>query len=320
MNEIKPLLCFIGIILILPWLVGVHSYWLTVCIFIGIHCIVTIGLCLLMGYAGQVSLGHAAFYGIGAYTSGLLTTLYGINPWIAMAAAIAIAGSIALLIGIPTLRLSGHYLAMATLAFSEIVAIAATAEVELTGGPSGFGRIPRLSILGYSLKSDLVYYYFVWAIVTAVLWLAINLIHSRVGRALKSIHGGEMAANTLGIHTSIYKIKIFVCSAALAALAGCLYVHYVTFVSPTVCELKYSVLLVVMVAVGGMHRVWGAIAGAAFLTALPQFLGVFQDFDALAYGLILVTILIVSPRGLVGGFMLLTGAIMRRSSLGEQTV
>lgn len=300
------------LILLIPWILGTRSYWINVMVIMGINTLITTGLSLLLGYAGQISLGHGAFFGLGAYTSALLCARLGLNPWLALIAAMILTVVIAYLIGLPTLRLSGHYLAMATLAFGEIMVIIVTAEVNLTGGPSGITSIPRLSIFGFLLKSDLIYYYFVWFIVAIVLILSMNIIHSRVGRALRSIHGGELAANAMGVNTAAYKLQVFVLSAAFASLAGSLYAHHITYVSPSVCELKLSVILVVMVAVGGMHNLWGAVLGTALLTALPQFLHVFRDFDVLAYGLILMLIMIFTPDGLFGALSSLTDRLHRR--------
>lgn len=292
---------FLCILIAIPLWLGRDSYMITIFVIIGIYCLITIGLSLLMGYAGQISLGHGAFFGLGAYTSALLTTKLTLNPWLAMIAAIVFTSSIAFLIGIPILRLRGHYLAMATLALGEIIVITLTAEVPLTGGPSGIRSIPRLSLFGYTLKGDFVYYIFVWSIVLLVLLLTLNMIHSRVGRALRSIHGGELAANAMGVNTARYKVHIFVLSTALASLAGSLYVHYITFISPTACSLKFSVILVVMVAVGGMNNVWGAILGTFIMRLLPQYLRVFHDYDILIYGVILMAIMIFLPGGLWGG-------------------
>ncbi len=304
-NNYILLICLIALIASIPFIIGTDSYWISVLVMAGIYSIVTIGLSLLIGYAGQISLGHGAFFGLGAYTSGLLTTMLPINPWIAMVIAMIFTALVALVIGIPTLRLSGHYLAMATLAIGEIIAIIATAEVDLTGGPSGFGEIPLLSIFGFELDPfwGLRYYIFVWTVVVLVMIISLNLIHSRVGRALRSIHDSELAANAMGVNTTFYKIQIFVVSAALASLAGSLYAHNVTFVSPTTCEIKFSVLLVVMVAVGGMKSVWGGLLGAVLLTLLPEYLTIFEDYDILIYGLILMGIMIFLEDGLVGTFI-----------------
>ncbi len=311
-NNLLSVTGFILLIALMPFIVGTGSYWINVMVLMGIYSIITMGLSLLMGYAGQISLGHGAFFGMGAYASGLLCTQLNFNPWLAMLTAMLLTCVAAYLIGLPTLRLHGHYLAMATLAFGQIMVITVTAEVGLTGGPSGFGSIPRLSILGFVLKDDLVYYYFVWIMVAIVLIISFNIIHSRVGRALRSIHGGEQAANAMGVNTAAYKVQVFVLSAAFASLAGSMYVHYVTFISPTSCELKFSVILVVMVAIGGMNHLWGAILGTALLAALPQFLKVFHDFDILAYGLILMLIMIFSPDGIFGGMASLINRLRHR--------
>ncbi|MEW6234349.1 MAG: branched-chain amino acid ABC transporter permease [Candidatus Omnitrophota bacterium] len=302
-HNILSLLFFAAVIAAIPLLIQlklVNSYWLTILIFVGIDSLVTIGLSLLMGYAGQISLGHGAFIGLGAYASGLMTTQLGWNPWLAMILALLLTSAVALLIGIPSLRLHGHYLAMATLAFGEIVVIALTAEINLTGGPSGFGEIPNLSLGFIRLDTNLKYYVFVWTAAACVMILALNIIHSRVGRALRSIHGGELAANAMGVDATIYKIQVFVLSAALASLAGSFYAHYVTFISPQCCSLKVSVMLVVMVAVGGMNSLWGAVLGAFLMRVLPQYLRVFKDYDILIYGLVLMVIMIFSPGGIFG--------------------
>jgi branched-chain amino acid transport system permease protein len=311
-NNLLSIAGFIILIALMPFIVGTGSYWINVMVLIGIYSIINMGLSLLMGYAGQISLGHGAFFGMGAYASGLICTQLHWNPWLAMITAMLITCVVAYLIGLPTLRLHGHYLAMATLAFGQIIVITVTAEVGLTGGPSGFGSIPRLSIFGFVLKDDLVYYYFVWIMAATVLIISLNIIHSRVGRALRSIHGGEQAANAMGVNTAAYKLQVFVLSAAFASLAGSIYVHYVTFISPTSCALKFSVILVVMVAIGGMNHLWGAILGTALLTALPQFLKVFHDFDILAYGLILMLIMIFSPDGIFGGMTSLINRLRHR--------
>ncbi len=297
---------FVGFLILLPLLMQMgwmNSYWLSVFVFIGIYCLITIGLSLLMGYAGQISLGHGAFFGLGAYTSAILTTHLGVNSWLAIVAAIGLTSLVALVIGIPSLRLHGHYLAMATLAIGEILVIIFTAEGDLTGGPSGMGGVPYLTLFGWKLNTDFRFYIFIWTVVVIVLLLCLNIIHSRVGRALRSIHGGELAANSMGVNTTVYKVQVFVLSAALASLAGCFFVHYMTFISPVSCSLKFSVMLVVMVAIGGMNNVWGAILGTFILNMLPEYLSDFGDYDILIYGLILMLIMIFLPDGLYGGIV-----------------
>lgn len=276
------------------------SYYPDVLVFVAIHSIIATGLCLLLGFAGQISLGHAAFYGIGAYASGIITTKLGYSPWLAMAAGILIAGSVAYCIGVPALRLRGHYLAMATLGFGVIVYIVFNEYISLTGGPSGFGEIPRLSLFGIALDTTTRFYYVAWFLAIIVLVLSLNIVHSRVGRALRAIHGSELAATSLGVDAATYKVQILVVSAAFGAVAGSLYAHYVTFVNPPPFNIFFSLKLLMMVVIGGTGSVWGAFAGAALLTFLPEWLSFLEDFDVLAYGLLLLVIVMFLPDGLIG--------------------
>jgi branched-chain amino acid transport system permease protein len=290
-----------------------NAYYIGVLVFVAIYALITIGLSLLMGYAGQISLGHAAFFGLGAYTSGLLTTRLGWNPWMAFIAATFLSAAIATIIGVPTLRLRGHYLAMATLGFGEIVYIFFNSTVELTGGPSGFGNIPRLSIAGFAFDNDVRFYYLAWFFVVMVIVCSLNVINSRVGRALRSIHGSELAANTMGVNTIRYKVQVFVLSAIYGSIAGSLYAHFVTFISPTSFGLMASILLVTMVVIGGMASIWGAILGAAILTFLPEYLRGLEDYSVLIYGLLLMGIMIFVPRGLFLGIADLVKSLLRTS-------
>jgi branched-chain amino acid transport system permease protein len=300
------LLILAGVILALPLGLG-NSYYLNVLVFVGIYSLITIGLSLLMGYAGQISLGQAAFFGLGAYTSGVLSAKFGVSPWLALLAAIFITAGIAFLIGAPALKLKGHYLAMATLAFGYIVFIVFNQASSYTGGPSGFGQIPRFRLGNFLFRTDVHYYYLVWTLVIVVLFVSLNIIHSRVGRALRSIHEGEPVANIMGVNTARYKIQVFVLSAVYASIAGSLYAHFITFLNPTPFGFHFSIVLLTMVAVGGMASVWGAIIGAALLTLLPEYLRAFHDYDVLIYGSILLVIMIFLPQGLFAGiFSLMT--------------
>lgn len=289
----------VGILAIVPMILR-NPYYIGVMVFIGIYCLITIGLSLLMGYAGQISIGHAAFFAIGAYTSGLLTTKGHFSPLLAFFIAIVVTIGIAFLIGVPSLRLKGHYLAMATLGFGEIVYIVLNASVGLTEGPSGFGQIPRLGIVNLRIESEFAHYILVWAFVVIGLIFSLNIINSRVGRALRAIHGSELAANTMGVNTSKYKIQVFVLSAVFASIAGSFYAHFVTFISPTSFGLEFSIRLVTMVVIGGTSSVWGVLMGTVLLGLLPELLRSFRDYDILIYGSILMVILIFMPEGLIG--------------------
>jgi len=282
-------------------------YALSTMILIGIYSIVTIGLCLLMGYAGQISLGQAAFYGLGAYGSAILTVRLHWSPWLALPAAAALTAVIAFLFGLPIFRLRGNYLAMGTLAFGFIVHIVMSEWKKYTGGPTGLPGIPRLTIAGVPLKSDLVYYYLVWAVALLTLILGLNIVNSRFGRALRAIHASETAAQSLGVAVGRYKLLAFVTSAVFASVAGSLYAHYMIFISPGAFDFSTSVRLVLMAAVGGMASVWGAPLGTALVTLLTLVLREIVpklthygsgEHQIIAYCALLVDIMIVMPAGL----------------------
>ncbi len=253
-----------------------------------------------LGYAGQISLGHAGFFGLGAYSSGILTTQYSIHPLAAFLAGIFLSAIIAFLVGKPTLRLKGHYMAVATLGFGEILFIVFNELSPLTGGPSGLSGIPTLTFMGYSLEGAR-YLYLVWGFVILLLLFSLNVINSRVGRALRAVHGSEIAANAMGVDASRYKVQVFVLSAVYASIAGSLYAHFVTFISPSSFSLMFSILLLMMVVVGGAETIWGALLGAMVLTLLPEYLRGLEDFEVLAYGGILMVVLLFMPQGILLG-------------------
>lgn len=311
-KEYLGIVWFALLLVVTPFVIT-NDYYIGILVFAGFNALSCIGLSLLMGYAGQISLGHAAFLGIGAYASALLTAHQGLPPFIALVAGVLLSIVMALVIGIPSLRLRGHYLAMATLGFGSIVHIFLVAAVDLTGGPAGVSEIPPLSVLGFPINSDIRFYAFIWIIVLLGLFVALNIIHSRSGRALRAIHGSEAAAGSSGINTSWYKIRIFIISAVYTSIAGSLYAHYMSFIDPDPFGIMHSVLLVTMVAVGGMHQIWGAVTGAILLTVLPEFLsaisGFFEqygieyqsDYDTLIYGAILLSIMLFLPEGIFNG-------------------
>ncbi|MDY6989492.1 MAG: branched-chain amino acid ABC transporter permease [Thermodesulfobacteriota bacterium] len=276
------------------------EHYLDVMVFVGIYSIVAMGLCLLMGYAGQISLGHASFFGLGAYISGVITVKYGVNPWLCMLLGMVVSAVVATIIGGPSLRLRGHYLAMATLAFCIIVTVVFNESIPWTGGPDGLAFIPGISIMGWALDSIVKYYYLVWSIVFVVLFLCLNIIRSRVGRALRSIHGSELAANALGVNVDKYKIYVFVFSAMVASVGGSLYAHYLNFINPASFDLFVSIKLLMMIILGGMHSLWGAVVGAALITFLSyEWLHFFEDAEVMIYGAIILVIVIFLPGGLV---------------------
>lgn len=282
------------------------GYLMNVLVFVGINTMLAVGLNLLLGYAGQISLGQAAFFGLGAYISGVATTTYGMNPWTAMALAAVLVGCVAFAIGFPILKLKGHYLAMATLGFGIIVYILFNETVELTGGPSGLIGIPAYSVSDFQFDSDTKNYYLVWGFTLVAILFTINLVNSRIGRALRAIHDSEVAARVMGVNARLLKVQIFTLSAIISSLAGSLYAHTMTFISPASFGFHFSVELLTMVVIGGLGSVYGSFLGAALLTLLPEFLRTFQDYDIIVYGLILLLMTMFMPGGLVRIMALVT--------------
>jgi len=298
----NPWLLF-ALVVILVRLAVHNDYYFTLLNIIGIHALLVVGLNLLLGYAGQISLGHAAFFGLGAYTSGILTATYGLNPWLALPVGLVVAGVAAFLVGIPALKLRGYYLAMATLGFGIIVYIVLNQAQEWTGGPSGLSGIPALSLFGFPLNTPARLYLLIWPVLGVILLLSANLVDSRLGRALRALHDSEPAAQSLGVDTSRVKLLIFVWSALYAALAGSLYAHTLNFIAPSSFGFMFSIKLVTMVVVGGMASIWGSLLGAVVLTVLPELLVVFHDYEIIIFGGILMVVMIFLPRGLVRGLL-----------------
>ena len=288
------------------------SYFLNVLVFIGINTMLAVALNLLLGYAGQISLGHAAFFGLGAYISAILTTRFPIDPWLAMALAGFCAAGLAFVIGFPILKLKGHYLAMATLGFGIIMFIIFNETVGWTGGPSGLSGIPNLHIGSLLFDNDWNNYYLIWIFALGVMLLSINLSQSRIGRALRAIHDSEVAARVMGVNARVLKVQIFTVSALLSAVAGSLYAHTMTFISPVAFGFNFSVELVTMVIIGGLGSIYGSFLGAAILTMLPELLRVFKDFDIVIYGLMLILITMYMPGGLISGLSMLAKSVMSK--------
>lgn len=290
-------------LIVLTGMLTSNSYHLQLLTFIGINTLLALGLNMLMGYAGQISLGHAAFYGIGAYTTAILTVHLNWSPWLALPAAVLLTALVAFLVALPMLKLSGYYLGMGTLGFGMITYILIRQWTTVTGGDSGLVGIPFLALGPYSLASGKTYFYLVWGVVLVSFLICERLVDSRVGRALRAIHDGEQVAAAMGIDTSRLKTGVFVLSAIFAALAGFLYAHLVSFISPNSFDFLVSIRLVTMVVVGGMASIWGSLLGASLLTILPEWLHVFSDFEMIVYGLILMTIMIFLPQGLTRGLL-----------------
>lgn len=281
-----------------------NNFYYDVAIKTALNAIVCIGLNLLIGYAGQISLGHAGFFALGGYASAILTARHGWPGLLAMLAGAVGVGLLAFAIARPVLRLRGHYLAMATLGLGIIVAIIINREIAITGGPDGM-TVPRLWVGGWRVSGAVAWYWIAAGALLLAVWLSLNLIDSTLGRALRALHGSEIAAQTAGIDTTRYKVLVFVISAVFASIAGSLFAHAEGYVTPIEAGFLRSIEFVTMVVLGGMASTFGAVAGAAILTALPQLLTVFQDYKHLVLGAILIGVMIFMPNGLVPSVALL---------------
>ena len=286
-----------AIIAVMPWFLP-NSFYFDIAINGGIAAIVCVGLNLLIGYAGQISLGHAGFFALGAYSSAILTDNFGWPPVASLAAGLVLVALLAFAIARPILRLKGHYLAMATLGMGIIISIVLNQEVDLTGGPDG-APVSAFTLFGWEADSELTWYWIVGGSLIVTVWLALNLIDSAVGRALKAVHGSEVAARVAGIDTTRYKMLVFVVSAVMAAYAGSLFAHYTGFLTPSEASFFRSIEFVTMVVLGGMASVFGSVIGAAILTVLPQFLTVFHDYEHVMFGLVMMLTMIFMPKGLL---------------------
>jgi branched-chain amino acid transport system permease protein len=305
----------------------------------GLAAIVAVGLSLLMGFAGQISLGQGAFYAIGAYTAGILSVGIdpddrlvnpgaGWDPLLALAAAPIVTGVIAAVVGIPLLRLRGHYLAFATLALQLIVLAALFAEDRFTGGQDpGVVGIPPLDVAGHVIEDERLAAV-VWGIVALSVLIALNLVSSRAGRAMRAIATSEASAAAAGINVAMVKLRLFVLAAALAGLAGGLFTSYLLFLSPDAFPLLLSITFVVMVAVGGMGSIYGAVVGAVAITYLEdklrelgareELLGFDlpaqapQVFSVGVFGAILILVMLFLPRGVLPSVRTGVSALDRR--------
>ncbi len=335
MQKLLPFALLITIVIAIELITGWTDtrYYLTQMTMSAYYALLIIGLCVVMGYAGQISIGHAGFFAIGGYLSAALTTrnlvaykdsavirtldglglivagedIYGdalmaVSPWAACILAVVTAGLIALILGIPVLKLKGHYLAMATLGFGIIIYRIVLAS-EYFGEADGISEVPPFELMpGLAVSGDfgarVSNYYIAWGLLIAGLLLLRNLIDSRVGRALRSIHGSEEAAESVGVDTARFKLQVFVLSAVFAALAGVFLTHYNGGIGPSEASVMKSVRYVAIVAVGGMAHLWGALTMGVGLNFL-SLRGVFGSYDDAVFGVILIVIMLFAPNGIL---------------------
>lgn len=268
-----------------------------------------LGLVLLMGFAGQISIGQAAFYGIGAYSAAILTTRLGISPILALVAGAIISGAVAWIVGRFIFRVHGHYLALATLAFGLALAHLAK-QLAITGGSGGIVGVPRLALGSFELTSDWHYYYLAAVILMIATVAMDNLVRSHIGRGLVALGDSEPAASAVGINIAQRKRLVFVIAAVLASIAGSLYAYWVTYVDYHTMGLLLSIQLLIVAMVGGLRSVWGAAVGAVFVIGIAQlaqellprlFSQAGGQFEIAVYGICLILALMFLPTGIVGG-------------------
>jgi branched-chain amino acid transport system permease protein len=303
------------VVMTVPAYLG-SSYYLGILGEMATRFIMLLGLSLLVGQAGQISLGQAGFVGIGAYGSAILSTKAGLDPWVAMILAAVLAATVAGLVGMPTLRLKGYYLAMATLGVNEIIVILLGQLKRLTNGSDGITGIPSLSIAGLDLGTPRAYHFVAWGLALVMLLIALNLSHSRVGRSLRALHQSEPAAESLGINTSYRKVQVFVVAAVFASLAGSLDAYRIHFIEPKGYTITFSILLITGVIIGGLRSIWGALWGAIVIVILRQLLGRLglEDYENLVYGVLLVVLMVLGQGDARGLWRRIKGFMPRRGS------
>lgn len=292
-----PAIVVAAIVILLPLLFP-SSYYYRIAVLVFIFALAVVGLNLLMGFAGQVSLGHAGFLGIGAYSVAIGPAQFGLPSWLCLVAGAILSGIVAFLVGRPILRLKGHYLAVATLGLGLLVAIVLTNEARWTGGPDGMG-VSRLVLFGWSVRGAEAWYWIAGATFVGGFVLALNLMDSPTGRALQAIHDSEIAALVLGIDVARKKLTIFIISAMYASVAGSYLALFNGYITPDAAGFLRSIELVAMVVLGGMGSIVGSLVGAVVLVVLPQVLTVFHEYEQALLGLIVMVFMIFLRRGIV---------------------
>jgi len=296
----RGILTTIVILCVLPFILQ-NSFHYEIAIMCMLNAVICIGLNMLVGYTGQISLGHGAFAGLGAYIAVVLSTTYEFDPVLSIIISCIILAFLAYFISKPILKLEGHYLAMGTLAVGIIISIVLTNESDITGGPDGMG-VGSFHILGYVFENDIQWYVISAILLVFSIWSLQNIINSPFGRILRCIRDSETAAKAIGADVSYYKTYVFILSVIIATIAGSLYSYYSGFISPEESGFTRSIHLVVMIVFGGLGRLYGAVFGAIIITALPQLLTSLHDYEHMVFGAIIIFVMIFMPKGIVSIF------------------
>ena len=295
---------FCALMLLVPAL-PVPEFWITQLNYIGLYAIVSLGLVLLTGVSGLTSFGQAAFVGLGAYTSAWLSTAHGVSPWLTLWVGVAITVVVALVLAAITLRMSGHYLPLATIAWG-LSLYYAMSNMEFLGKYDGILGVPAMNLFGMSLASGRSYYYLIWLVALLAAVAVIHLLDSRTGRAIRALKGGVTMAEAMGISTYRYKVLVFVIAAVLAAVSGWLFAHFQRTVNPSPFSMQKGIEFLFMAVLGGVGHVWGAFTGAAVVklvedqlqVLLPALIGTSGNFETIVFGIVLVLVLKYAPEGL----------------------
>lgn len=290
-----------------------NSYFINILVVAGIYVILTLGLNLTTGFAGQVSLGHAAFYAIGAYTAAILSVKFGFSIWLTLPISALITWVMGAILGLPSLRVKEDFLAVVTMGLGLIIQ-SLLLNLKITGGPMGIGNIKPASILGY--KFSMFSFFIFELIIIVILTFAMNrMVNSRFGRALIAIREDETVADTLGINTTRYKVLAFAIGAMYAGIAGTLFAHYFTYVSPDSFGFAESSIMLSMVVIGGLGSIKGSIIGAVILSITPELLRGLKDYRILIYGLLMVIMMRYRPKGLFGENSILNISFKKKNKI-----
>lgn len=299
-NRLIKIAVLAAVFLALPFLVT-NNYYVQIINLSGICAILAMGFNILAGYTGQISLGQAAFYAIGAYTSALLNTVFGLSFWVTLPLAMIVSGVFGLILAIPALKIKGKYLVLLTIGFGEIIRLVLLNWQEVTGGTSGVLRIQSPAIFGFQFDTLQKYYFLVLIFCVLLFLYQKRLVNTRTGRALIAVREDEAAAELIGINLAHHKIQAFVISAIYCGIAGCLYAHMVKYISPDTFRYDESVMILSMAVVGGIGTLTGPLIGAILLTILPELLRQIGNYRLVIYGVLLILVIMFYPGGLIFG-------------------
>lgn len=288
----------LGILLVFPFLAQ-NRYQVHIINMVGIYILISLGLNLAMGYAGQFNLAMGALWGVGAYTAALLNTKLGIPFWLNLPAAMIVAGIFGAIVGLPSLKVRSHYLAIVTIGLGEVINIILVNEEEFTGGALGIPRIAMPNLFGFPIDNDERFYYIILVMVILGYLVARQIVSHRIGRSFRAIRDDYQSAKAMGVNTAYYQILAFVISAAYAGAAGALFAHLNTYISPDIFEFKSTLFVMTMTMIGGMGNLLGSLVGGLLLPILQEYLRVIGDWQLVAYGIAIMVVVLFIPGGVI---------------------